>query len=178
MQKKSLLLSLFAGLLSLNAAANTNTYVGGTIALQDTMAYPSQYRAWLPGAFIGYGTDFDKDFYLAAELAAQFPATISNNYVNRLDSVRMSPLLSLSILPAMYLIPNAMMFMRFGFVESYYPAPGTWRPGAEGGLGLEVVFTPCWSVRSEYDYAIFRNTSAGTPRMDEFALSFKYIFDV
>lgn len=178
MQIKSLLLPLCAGFFSISAVANTNTYVGGSLAIQNTLAYPSQYRAWLPGAFIGYGSDVDKDFYLSGELAAQFPATISSDYVNRIDSVRMSPLLSLSVLPAMYLLPSAMMFLRVAVVESYFNAPGTWRPGIQGGIGLEVMFMPCWSVRSEYDYTVFRHINAGTPRMDEFAMSFKYLFDV
>jgi opacity protein-like surface antigen len=177
MKKKTLLMALMATLVSLDAAAYTHTYVGGTVGLQDVIAYPNVYRAWQPGLFIGYGSDFEKDYYIAGEFMATFAATISNNYTNRNDSMRNSPIISLSLIPGMYLVNGAMMFLRLGIAETYFPPVSTWRPGGIAGIGLDVSFTSCWSVRTEYDYSVFRAIDAGTPRSDMFALSLKYTFD-
>lgn len=177
MKLKTLFLTLFTSTLSLNAAAYVSTYVGGSLGVEDINASTSQYRAWLPGVFIGYSSNFEKDFYLAAELSAMFTSTMTNDYVNRTNSLRMTPVLSLSALPGMRLIPGAIGFLRVGLAESYLPAPGTWRPGLILGAGLDVDFTPCWSVRAEYNFMVYRSLDIGTPRTDLFMLSLKYTFD-
>lgn len=177
MKKKALLLSLLTGMMSVNASAYISTYVGGSVGIEDVAASTSLYRAWTPALFFGYSGSYEKDFYLAAELAAMFTATLTNNYVNRDDSLRMTPVLSLSVLPGMKLVPGAIGFIRLGLAEAYVPAPGTWRTGGIFGVGLDVDFTPCWSVRSEYDYSVYRSIGIGTPRTDMFLVSLKYTFD-
>ena len=176
-KKASLLLSLLSGLISLNASAYVNTYVGASLAIENIYANSSHYRAWLPGLFFGYGGTFEKDYYIAGELGVMYAATLTNDYVNRNNSVRMTPVITLSALPGMVLIPGAIGFLRLGVAEAYIPAPGTWRAGGILGLGLDVNFTPCWSVRSEYNYYFYRSVEIGTPRNDLFELSFVYTFD-
>jgi opacity protein-like surface antigen len=178
MKKSALLLSLLSGLVSLNASAYIHTYVGASLAIENIYANSaSHYRAWLPGVFFGYGGMYDKDFYIAGELSASYAVTLTNDYLNRSDSMRMTPVISLSVLPGIMLLPGAVGFVRLGLAEAYLPAPGSWRPGALFGLGLDVNFTPCWSVRTEYNYYVYRGVDAGTPRNDLFALSAVYMFD-
>jgi opacity protein-like surface antigen len=178
MKKHSLLLSFLAALMSVSAHASSNTYVGGMATLQDVTAAPSAYRGVRGGVFIGYGASDDRDFYVAGEVGASFVATVTNTYELSSQSLRPTPTLNISVLPAMLFSRDAMGFLRLGLAETLFTATNSWRPGVVVGLGLEAAFSPCWSVRSEYDYTMYRSGNVGTPRSDEFGVSLKYTFDV
>ncbi len=177
MKKQALLLSLLAALTSVSAFASNNTYVGGTLAVQDVTVEPSAFRGLRGGAFIGYGMSDDKDFYVAGELSASIVGTLSNFYLTKDNNLRMSPTLGLSVIPGMFLTQASMAYARVGLLESMFTGNNTWRAGMVLGLGLEAALSSCWSVRAEYDYSFYRQVDIGTPRSDEFGLSFKYIFD-
>jgi opacity protein-like surface antigen len=178
MKKRILLLSLFATLASLHAHAGTsNPYVGGSLSIQNITAAPSAYRGLRPGMFVGYGSMIDNDYYVAGELAASMVATITDTYVNRDDSLRQAPNFSLSVIPGMMLTRATLAFIRAGVAVGMFSVSDDWRPGLVLGLGIEAAWTPCWSVRVEYDNTTYRSVSVGTPRSDEFGVSFKYIFD-
>jgi opacity protein-like surface antigen len=127
--------------------------------------------------FIGYGGSMDKDYYLAGEFTASVVGTLNNVYLNRNQSLRMSPAFNLSIIPGMLFTPTAMGYLRFGVSDAQVTVNNRWLVGWELGLGIEAALTPCWSTRIEYDYTFFHSTGAGTPKSDDVALSFKYTFD-
>lgn len=176
MKKQRLLLTALAALASFNAAANT--YVGATLSVQDMNAYPSHFRGLRPGLFFGYGMMLDRDYYLGGELMGTAASTLNDNYVNRNDSVRMSPDFNVSLLPGMMIAPATMAFLRVGYSVGQFTTNNGWRSGLLLGLGMEAAISPCWSVRGEYDYTVFGSMSAGTPKSDEAAVSLKYTFDV
>lgn len=155
-----------------------NTYVGMELDVRDITASSSAYRGLYPGLFIGYGTALEPDYYFSVELSASLAATLNNYYINRVDSMRLTPIYTLSVIPGMMLSSYSMAYLRVGASEASVSAASTWRPGALIGIGLESALSPCWSVRAEYDYTIFSAAGVGTPRSDEFALSAKYTFDV
>jgi opacity protein-like surface antigen len=91
--------------------------------------------------------------------------------------LRITPNFGLSFIPAVMLAQASMGFLRLGGAYGYFAEANTWRWGMIMGLGLETAFTPCWSVRAEYDYTVFRSMPVGTPRSDEFVVALKYTFD-
>lgn len=175
MKKIALSAAVLASLLSFNA--NANTYVGGSVGMQDVTASPSYYRGIRPGLFIGYGGMYDTDFYMAGELSGSLVSTLTDDYEVRNQSLRISPNFGLSFIPGAMLAQASMGFLRLGGAYGYFADANTWRWGAIFGAGLETAFTPCWSVRAEYDYTVYRSMPVGTPRSDEFVVSLKYTFD-
>lgn len=177
MKKYSLLGLLALSLLPPQICSASGTYVGFSGAVQDITSNVATYRAFLPGLFIGWYTLMDREYYFAGELSGTAAATLTNNYVNRNDSMRMTPKFAVSFIPGMLFSQDSMGFFRIGFVEGNLSAQSTWRPGIVAGLGLESAFSPCWSVRAEYDNTTFSSVSTGTPRSDEFTISLKYSFE-
>lgn len=176
--KKQGLIALLAALASLNVYANT--YVGGSLGFQDISANSSKFRGWRPGLFIGYGgrmSDDDDNYYLAGELAVSWASETSDQYINRRNSLRMSPELSLSLLPGMILKPDLLGYLRFGAGEAKQKIPNVWVANAIVGAGLEYAMTPCWSLRGEYNYTFFASTNIGNPRSHDLILSLKYTYD-
>ncbi len=176
MKKQSLLFPIFVSVLSFNVYAG-NTYVGGSLSMQNISATGTAYRGFRPGVLIGYGGPVDKDFYVAGEFNASYVATLQNNYINRNNSLRMAPVFSLSVIPGMLFTPTAMGYFRLGVADGLINVSNNWKVGWVLGLGIEAALSPCWSVRTEYDYTVFHAISAGNPNSDEFVLSFKYTFD-
>lgn len=176
MKKHSLLSLLAIAFVSPNFCA-AGTYVGMSGAVQDIVSNNATYRAFLPGLFIGYQTVVDHDYYFAGELSGTAAASLTNNYVNRDDSMRMTPKFALSFIPGIMFSQDAMGFLRIGLAEGNLSAQSTWRPGFLAGIGLESAITPCWSVRAEYTYTVFSSVTTGTPRSDEYTVGFKYSFD-
>ena len=177
--KQRILFATLASLVSLNVYANT--YVGAALGLQDIRQSTSKFRGWRPGVFFGYGSMMDMDarsFYLAGELAASWVSTISNTYVSRVQSLRMAPEISVSLIPGTILKPDLMGYLRFGVAEAKQIEPNRWLEAAILGAGLEYEMTPCWSVRGELDYSFFSNTNVGSPASWDGILSFKYTYDV
>lgn len=176
--KKRILVAALVTLCSLNTYANT--YVGGSLGFQDISANSSKFRGWRPGLFIGYGDmmDDDGEYYLSGELNISWASAVSDSYTNRRNSLRMSPELSISLLPAMVLKPDLMGFLRFGAGEAKQKVPNVWIANAIVGAGLEYAVTPCWSLRGEYDYTLFASTNIGNPRSSDLILSLKYTYDV
>jgi opacity protein-like surface antigen len=176
MKKHTLLLAVFASVLSCSAFAY-NPYVGLSLGVQDISANDTAFRGLRPGAFLGYGGSIDKDYYIAGEFTASGVLTLNNVYLNRNQSLRMSPYFSLSLLPGMLFSQTAMGYLRVGVADAQLNVSNTWRVGWILGAGIEAALTPCWSVRAEYDYTWYHATGSGTPRSDDFAVSFKYTFD-
>lgn len=176
MKQQSLWSLLALSLLTPQLCA-AGTYVGISGAVQDIVSNSATYRAFLPGLFIGYAASYDHDYYLAGELSGTAAATLNNNYVNRDDSMRMTPKFAVSFIPGVFFSQDALGFLRIGFAEGNLSELSTWRPGVLAGVGLETAMSPCWSVRAEYTYTAFTSVSTGTPRSDEFTIGFKYAFD-
>jgi opacity protein-like surface antigen len=176
MKKYTLLFPLLLGALSLNVHANT--YTGITLGAQRISANTSTFRGLRPGLFIGYGEMIDTDTYLAGELSGTIVHATSDTYVNRNQSVRMSPEFNLSIIPGMVFAQDTMGYFRLAFETSYTNATGHWDKGVMLGLGVEYSLTPCWGLRGEYDYTFYRRVNVGVPRSNMLAVSVKYTYDV
>ena len=176
MKNQTILVAMLASALSCQTMAG-NTYVGGSVSVQRVSAATSKYTGWRPGLFIGYGDIFDRNYYLAGEFLASMASTFSNSYVNRDQNLRITPDFSLSFLPGMILSPEAIGYLRLGLGIGRLHAANEWLSGIVVGAGVEFPFSPCWSVRTEYDYTVFRAIGIGTPQSNELMLSFKYTYD-
>lgn len=177
--KKRILIATLASLLSVNVYANT--YVGAALGLQDIRQSTSKFRGWRPGVFFGYGDMIHGDtltYYLAGELAASWVSTISDTYVSRVESLRMAPEISVSLIPGTILKPDLLGYLRFGVAEAKQIEPNRWLEALILGAGLEYEMTPCWSIRGELDYSFFSNTNVGNPASWDGILSLKYTYDV
>lgn len=180
MKKQALLLAVLASVSSFHAYAG-NLYSGGGLGIQDVQASTSKFRGWRPGLFFGYGGRMDEDddcYYIAAELAVSWASEISNQYILRNQSLRLSPEFSLSLIPGMIIVPYTMGYLRLGYGEAWQPAANQWLRAAIGGAGVEYNLTPCWSIRGEVDYSILRTIGIGTPRSWDGIISLKYTYDV
>jgi hypothetical protein len=123
------------------------------------------------------GEDDQDDYYLAGELAITWPSTVTNDYISRNDSLRMSPMISLSIIPGIIITPPVLGYLRLGIGEGDLRARGDWLRDYITGVGVEYALTPCWSLRGEADYNWFRTINVGTPRGWDATVSFKYTWD-
>lgn len=180
MKKQALLLAVLASVSSFNSYAG-NTYIGAGLGIQSIEASTSKFRGWRPGLFLGYGANMDDDndcYYLAGELAISWASEMSDQYVTRKQSLRISPELSVSLLPGMKIVPDTMGYLRFGLGEGRQRATSDWLRSVIFGAGLEYDLTPCWSIRGEVDYSIFKSVAViGVPRSWDGTISFKYTYD-
>lgn len=180
MKKQALLFAVLASVASFNSYAG-NTYIGAGLGIQSIDASTSKFRGWRPGLFIGYGDRMDEDndcYYLAGELAISWASEMSDQYTIRSQSLRISPELSLSLIPGMIFAPDTMGYLRLGLGEGRQRATTDWLRAVIVGAGVEYNLTPAWAIRGEVDYTTFKSVAViGVPRSWDGTISFKYTYD-
>lgn len=179
MFKKLLLATITTATLGFSAAVFAGSfYIGPSILIQDATTNSSSYRGLSPKATLGYGEMGDTSYFAGEVFVSPGNATLTDTHLPGAASIKTSRSFGASIIPGMIIGPQALGFLRLGFITSKFSGPDIYKTGGQLGLGLMTTVSPDWDVRGEYDYSIYGQVDGlGSPKVDEFVLGFLYRFD-
>lgn len=179
MFKKIKLAALATTILSLSTSAlASGFYAGPSIAIQDVITSSSGYRSLTPKITLGYDVLGDGSYFSAEIFGIPGSFSLTDTHLPGTASAKMSRGFGLSFIPGMVIGPQTVGFFRIGLVTTFFTSPGSYKTGAQLGLGLMTSVSPNWDVRGEYDYSMYGTVgSVGAPKVDEFALAFLYRLD-
>lgn len=178
MFKKTLLASMIATAISVSTSTFAGFYAGPGIGVMDTLNNTSAFRGLTPRVVFGY-EDVEDLGYFGVEAFAT-PGIIPMTQANApgTATVKSSYNFGASILPGLVMGPQTVGFFRFGLITSRFSETDSHKTGAQLGVGLLTSVSPAWDIRGEYDYSIYGGVGrAGSPKSDEFQLTFIYRMD-
>lgn len=177
--KKIICSILAASLMTIaNSAFAGYFYIGPQFFLENIFTGVSNFRGGYGQLEFGYGGMMD-DWFLAGEIFA-IPATwsITNHSVPG-TSVRTTYGYGVSLSPGFAINNSVVGYLRLSALGMRFNQLGTTRPGVQGGVGLQACVDPCWDLRLEYDYTVYRSVSSvGVIKSDSFGLGVIYKFSL
>lgn len=112
------------------------------------------YKGVAPALYLGYGSWMSDYFYWALEGYAAFEPYNSHSNDNNLLKTRYN--YGLGLIPAVDLDDTLILYGRLGVVRTSFKNLDIAKNGYQLGLGLEAPVNPCWSMRLEYSYSLYK----------------------
>lgn len=174
---KKLLASTALLLGCMSSSYAVSLYFGAAAEFDNMMGGSASYNGFAPRALLGFGGNIFSPVYLAGEIFADEDVIDQNNTLDQnQNSVRTRFSYGGSLLPGISFDPDTVAFVRLGAVETRFNDLNLWRTGYQIGLGGQLTFFNCWTVRGEYTYSRYRNLSQldGNLHSNSYLLSLIY----
>lgn len=165
-------------LISSTHALAGSFYAGPSISILDSITNSSGYRGVAPRLTLGYGDLGDGAYFAGEFFVIPTTAPITDTHFPGTQSAKMSTQFGASFIPGVVIGPQTLGFFRIGVITSKFTGPGAYKTGGQLGLGLMTAVSPEWDVRGEYNYSVYGGVGGiGSPKVDEFMLTFLYRFE-
>lgn len=162
--------------ISLTTANAASFYFGPALNYNNYKSDDLNYQSFMPSIYAGYGGWIREWLNVSGEVFYG----AGNIHFGSKDSdgekdLKARDYYGISVLPLVVLDETLFAFLRLGYIKTNFSSLDTDESAYLIGIGGEYAFSPCWSLRGEFDYAPYDNVAdLGTVKQEAIIFTLLY----
>lgn len=162
--------------ISLTNANAASFYFGPAINYNNYKSDDLNYQSFVPSIYLGYGGWFRNWLNVAGEVFyGAGNIHFGSDHSEGQQNLKAHDYYGVSVLPLVVLDESLFAFLRLGYIKTNFASVSSDESAYQVGIGGEYAFSPCWSIRGEFDYAPYDHfADLGTVKQESIIFTLLY----